>query len=190
MISARQFIPWLWATWWLSWGIAAFVRNRTVARPAGTSANYRALSAIGAVLIFAPFSRSIAPTWFTWNSPPGLAWTLVGASALGFLFTWWARIHLGRLWSADIARREGHRVVHSGPYALVRHPIYTGICLAAFATAIIEGSVISVLGAGILSYGFYYKARLEERFLSQELGGAYTEYAARTPMLVPFVRPR
>lgn len=142
---------------------------------------------LGALLIFGPRIRGLLPTWMTWQPSGAVAWSLVGVAAIGFVFTWWARIHLGRLWSASVTRKEHHRVVDSGPYHLVRHPIYTGIGLAAFATATLQGTPIALLGAAILIYGFYIKARIEERFLARELGDAYMQYAKRTPMLVPFV---
>jgi len=186
-VSARDVIPWVWITWFVSWWIAAFVRNRTVARATEGSIAYRVVSVIGAILIFAPFSRRVVPAWLAWRLSAPVAWALVIVSAIGFLFTWWARVHLGRLWSSGVVRREGHHVVDSGPYRLVRHPIYTGISLAAFASAVIEGSGISLAGAAVLTLGFYSKARVEERFLKAELGDGYAQYAARTPMLIPFV---
>jgi protein-S-isoprenylcysteine O-methyltransferase Ste14 len=186
-MTAREVIPWVWITWWVSWWIAALARSRTVARAKGR-VGYRVIPVLGAFLVFAPFSQRLSPRLLTWQLPAGAAWTMVGVAVVGFAFTWWARIHLGRLWSSDVTRKEGHRVVDTGPYRLVRHPIYTGLCLAAFATAIIEGSVIAVIGAAILAVGFHYKARVEERFLTTELGENYTEYAKRTPMLVPLKR--
>ena len=186
-MAARSLIPWMWIVWWVSWWIAALARSRTIARAPGRVA-YRVIPVLGALLIFEQFSRRLFPGLLTWQLPAGVAWIMVGMAVIGFAFTWWARIHLGRLWSSGVTRKEGHRVVDTGPYRLVRHPIYTGICLAGFATAIIEGSVIAVIGAAILTLGFRYKARVEERFLSTELGESYTEYASRTPMLVPFMR--
>jgi protein-S-isoprenylcysteine O-methyltransferase Ste14 len=107
---------------------------------------------------------------------------------LGLIFAWWARIHLGRLWSARITRKEGHKVIDTGPYAFVRHPIYTGLIFAALATAAERGSALAVLGAVLFCAGYWMKARLEERFLRQELGAdAYDRYATRTAMLVPFL---
>jgi protein-S-isoprenylcysteine O-methyltransferase Ste14 len=177
----------MWITWVVTWWIAALARNRTVAR-AKDQVTYRLAPALGAILIFAPFSRRLAPGWLSWQLPSGAAWAFVGVALAGFAFAWWARIHIGRLWSSGVTRKEGHRVVDTGPYRFVRHPIYTGICLAVFATAIIEGSLVPVMGAVIFTWGFHFKARVEERFLTEELGESYTEYAARTPMLVPFRR--
>src|SRR5262249_27871530 len=154
-MTPRHAIQWIWAAWWTSWMLAAFFRNRTVARPSRSSVGYRSLNVLGAILIFALFARRWGPRLPTWSVIPTIGWALAAVTAIGFAFCWWARIHLGRLWSAGVVRREGHRVVDSGPYRLVRHPIYTGICLAAFATAIIEGATIALVGAAVLTYGFY-----------------------------------
>jgi protein-S-isoprenylcysteine O-methyltransferase Ste14 len=114
-----------------------------------------------------------------------------GAYALsaGILFTWWARIHIGRLWSGSITRKEDHHVVDTGPYALVRHPIYTGLILALLATAAAQATANALAGAVLLNVGFWLKARAEERFLMAELGAdAYDAYRRRVPMLVPSLR--
>ena len=77
-------------------------------------------------------------------------------------------------------------MIDTGPYALVRHPIYTGIILAIAATALQNGTAAGFLGAGLIIAGFYSKARLEERFLREQLGEEnYGAYARRVPMLVP-----
>ena len=106
----------------------------------------------------------------------------------GIFFAWWARIHLGRLWSGSITRKEGHHVVDTGPYRLVRHPIYTGLIGATIATATAAATVTAVVGAVLITFGMWLKARTEERFLTEELGPeAYAAYQRRVPMLVPFV---
>jgi protein-S-isoprenylcysteine O-methyltransferase Ste14 len=115
-----------------------------------------------------------------------LRWVLIGALAAGLAFTWWARIHLGELWSVSVTRKDNHRVVQSGPYTLVRHPIYTGLLIALAATAAAKGSALAFAGLALFAIGFVVKARLEERFLREELGPEYDAYAARVPMLVPF----
>jgi protein-S-isoprenylcysteine O-methyltransferase Ste14 len=80
-------------------------------------------------------------------------------------------------------------VVDTGPYALTRHPIYTGILFSIFATAAAIGRLDALIGAATITLGLWMKARLEERFLRAELGSAaYDDYARRTPMLVPFLR--
>ena len=91
-------------------------------------------------------------------------------------------------WSSSVTRKEGHHVVDTGPYALVRHPIYTGVLVAAAATAIEQGTAASLAGMGLITLGYWIKARLEESFLRAELGtDAYDAYARRTGMLLPFL---
>jgi protein-S-isoprenylcysteine O-methyltransferase Ste14 len=94
---------------------------------------------------------------------------------------------LGRLWSGFVSRKEGHRVVDTGPYRLVRHPIYTGIDAASFAVLVVKASPLALAGFVLVVWGYWLKARIEERFLREELGSeAYDAYARRVPMLVPF----
>ena len=73
----------------------------------------------------------------------------------GFALSWWARAHLGKLWSANITRKEVHSVIDTGPYALVRHPIYTGIIIASFASAAQQGSLVAMAGAVVMTLGWY-----------------------------------
>ncbi len=115
-----------------------------------------------------------------------LGWGLFALSLAGFAFCWWARIHLGPLWSGSVTVKAEHRVVDTGPFALVRHPIYTGFIWAAFCMAVLRGTVVNIAGLVLIVLGFWLKARLEERFLREQLGvEAYDAYAQRTPMLVP-----
>jgi protein-S-isoprenylcysteine O-methyltransferase Ste14 len=175
----------VWLSWALSWWGAALWTAKTVERPAGQGL-YRALTIAGVILL-AGFWRE--PGFQFWRLEASWQWTLVGVAVLGFLFCWWARLYLGRLWSASITRKQDHRVVDAGPYALVRHPIYTGIILAAFASALLRGTWIALAGALIFTFSFYVKARMEEKFLRAELGAAaYDAYAARVPMLIPLLK--
>jgi protein-S-isoprenylcysteine O-methyltransferase Ste14 len=78
-------------------------------------------------------------------------------------------------------------VVDTGPYGIVRHPIYTGIIVASAATAALRGTVLSWVGACVMTVGWVIKARMEEQFLREQLGAeAYEAYARRVPMLSPF----
>ncbi|HLJ73780.1 MAG TPA: isoprenylcysteine carboxylmethyltransferase family protein, partial [Thermoanaerobaculia bacterium] len=174
-----------WILWALSWGIAAFWRSRTVTRPSiAEQLPYRLLTVAGAILLIGAWPRH-SPSF--WSFPAAVDWLLFALTIAGFLFTWWARIHLGKLWSGTVTRKSEHHIIQSGPYRIVRHPIYTGLSLAAFATAFYTGRPFPVLGAAILMLSFYVKARLEERFLRQELGEGYDRYAQRVRMLIPFI---
>jgi protein-S-isoprenylcysteine O-methyltransferase Ste14 len=179
------------ATCWLvSWLAAAFWSAPASARPHWNRESlYRVVTIGGAIMLF---GIDAPREWFgraLWPVGNRFGWALVGVAVAGFAFTWWARLHLGRLWSGTVTRKAGHRVVDSGPYALVRHPIYTGLILAIMAMVAMRATVLAAAGACIMTVGFWIKAKLEEGFLREELGAAqYDSYAARVPMLVPFTR--
>jgi len=177
----------LWLIWVLSWLAAAWWSNNTEKR-AGlkTELSYRIVLVAGAVLLWVPAHGYTGPLRL-WQIGWTGAWVCVVLEALGFAFCWWARIHLGRLWSASITRKADHRVIDAGPYAIVRHPIYTGVLLAVLATAAAKGTVFGVGATLLIVLGLWMKARFEERWLSQELGAdAYADYRRRVPMLLPF----
>lgn len=177
----------MWLAWWISWLAAAAWSDRAVKRPpTRLQITYRVLAALGTVLLFGTFRHELRVELILWRIPNALAWTMAALVLTGLLFTWWARIHLGRLWSSSVTRKADHRVVDTGPYGVVRHPIYTGIILASFATAAMRGTALAWLGACVMTAGWVIKARLEEAFLRDQLGAeTYGEYARRVPMLVP-----
>ena len=177
----------LWLLWGVSWVVAALWAAPAEKRPPlREEALYRGLAVIAALLIFwRPGDAGLL-----WVIDPVADWILVGVTAAGLAFTWWARIHLGELWSGDITRKAGHHIVDTGPYRIVRHPIYTGLLIAFYATALHRGTALALAGAALATAGLYVKARLEERFLSAELGPAYRSYSRRVPMLVPFLPTR
>jgi protein-S-isoprenylcysteine O-methyltransferase Ste14 len=181
----------IWIGWVASWVAASWWSGRTERRAATRETwIYRIVIFAGAVLIAPWTSRALVerPTW-----QPGYygAFALVGVMLMGLGLTWWARILLGRLWSSAITRKEKHRLVDSGPYAFVRHPIYTGLIIALLATAAIEATRVALLGALLVALGLWVKARAEEYFLLSELGlEAYASYRRRVPMLVPFLMHR
>ena len=125
------------------------------------------------------------------DKPGGLIGAALAALTLaGILFAWWARLHLGRLWSSAITRKEGHRVIDTGPYGLVRHPIYTGLITAVLGTAIVSGTVRAAVGLVIITVSLLRKRRTEEAFMRETFPGEYERYSAEVPGLVPFTKPR
>lgn len=83
--------------------------------------------------------------------------------------------------------KEGHELVTTGPYAILRHPIYSGLLLALVGSAIAVGEWRAVLAVALALLYFVPKLRLEERWMRQEFGEAYRVYCERTRALVPFV---
>jgi protein-S-isoprenylcysteine O-methyltransferase Ste14 len=180
----------MWLAWWISWLAAAVWSDRAVKRPPTRhQIIYRLLAGLGAVLLFGMYRHDLRVEMILWRTPIALAWAMVAVVLAGLLFTWWARIHLGRLWSSSVTRKADHHVVDTGPYGIVRHPIYTGIILASLATATMRGTTVAWLGACVMTTGWVIKARLEEEFLREQLGAeTYGEYAHRVPMLLPLAR--
>jgi len=115
-----------------------------------------------------------------------LAWIGAGLTALGIAVAIWARLHLGRNWSASPAMKEGHELVTTGPYAFVRHPIYSGIILATLGTGL-TGSVFGIVLFVIVTTMFLFRVGTEERYMMELFPGTYPAYRARTKRLVPLI---
>lgn len=120
------------------------------------------------------------------ESAAGDAAALVMAYA-GIGFAVWARLCIGRNWSAIVEVKEGHTLVRRGPYRVVRHPLYAGLLLAMVGTAIGCGELGAFLGVVIGFAGWLAKARLEESFLLAQFPEAYREYRRNVRTLIPFV---
>ncbi|HEX3753805.1 MAG TPA: isoprenylcysteine carboxylmethyltransferase family protein [Rhizomicrobium sp.] len=187
-MSPQQALYLVWVVWGVTWTIAAAWSARSTARlPIRRELFYRLLLVGGILLLFFPLRR--LPNLILWQLSETSRWACVGLAIVGFGFCWWARIHLGLLWSANVARKADHRVIETGPYGIVRHPIYTGIILASIAVLVERGTALAILGVCLVILSWYLKARLEESYLRAELGvPAYDAYAARVPMLVPLVK--
>jgi protein-S-isoprenylcysteine O-methyltransferase Ste14 len=181
----------LWFIFVISWHVSDRRPAHTVASAGARRERlYLLVISLGmAMIVVAPLRMVVPPvccSFWIWVNPPVLAWAMVLIVAGGIAFCWWARLHLGGLWSANVTRKEGHRVVDTGPYRLVRHPIYTGFIVIYLGLAILCATGLAFVPVAVIALGLWLKARLEERFLAEELGAvAYRAYKARTPMLMP-----
>jgi protein-S-isoprenylcysteine O-methyltransferase Ste14 len=140
---------------------------------------------------FLLFARDAGPHW--WHSrffPEGsLALEGLGLAltAGGIGFAIWARLWIGRNWSGLVTIKEHHELIQSGPYAMVRHPIYSGFLLAILGTAILHGEWLGLLSFPLAALGWTLKLRTEESFMTQQFGNTYLDYKSRVKALVPFV---
>lgn len=123
---------------------------------------------------------------FRWS--PWAFWAAAVVTAAGLAFAVWARVHIGRNWSGTVTLKQGHELVVSGPYALVRHPIYTGLLLAIVGSALARGEWRGVLAVAIAWAALWRKLRLEERWMVEAFGERYEGYRQRVPALIPFTR--
>jgi protein-S-isoprenylcysteine O-methyltransferase Ste14 len=178
----------LWLAWLAYWIIAA--RNVKPLRrqeSIGSCLTHLVPLAIGAMLMasarlpdsrlddrFLPQSRTIY--W---------AGAIMVASGLAFMV--WARRHLGRNWSGRVALKQNHELIRSGPYGLVRHPIYSGLLLAILGTAIAFGQWRDAVAFVFIAAAVWRKSRLEERYLAEIFADDYAGYRAQVPALIPCI---
>lgn len=187
-MSASAFIAVFWMVWLFTWILAAGWSARTASHhDLGAESPSRVLTLAAVVMILASY-WPLQGTML-WRASPAIGWAMAGLVVLGLGFTWAARLHLGPLWSSTSAPSEDHRVVDTGPYGVVRHPVYAGLLLAVGATAVESGRVEAMAGVLLLVAAISLRAKLEERFLRRDLGDdAYAGYRRRVPMLIPFAK--
>jgi protein-S-isoprenylcysteine O-methyltransferase Ste14 len=187
-MTPAQAMAGLWLGWLGSWMAAALIWRGPRQQRASAAGWSMLLPAAGFALLFFDIRGDFAAALRLWSTNAAAAWICVTLAAAGLALMWWARLTMGRLWSGGIETREGHRVIESGPFAHMRHPIYSGLILMAGAKAAMIGTLAALAGAGVLAAGFILKARAEERFLIAAFGDSYRAYRRRVPMLVPRIR--
>ncbi|HRW11137.1 MAG TPA: isoprenylcysteine carboxylmethyltransferase family protein [Caldilineaceae bacterium] len=111
----------------------------------------------------------------------------IAIAALGLLFAVWARVHLGPNWSGTITIKTDHDLIRTGPYALVRHPIYTGLLVGIVGTAIVSGELRGVLAVILIFIAYFRKIHIEETWLVGQFGTEYSEYQKEVRALIPFL---
>jgi protein-S-isoprenylcysteine O-methyltransferase Ste14 len=127
---------------------------------------------------------------------PGLRWRFLplvlsviviglALQALGFGLAMWARRHLGRYWSGAVAVASDHQLVRTGPYRLVRHPIYSAMFAMYAGTTVVSGELHAVVALLILAGAYWRKIPQEERTLCEVFGEGYETYRRKTWALVP-----
>jgi protein-S-isoprenylcysteine O-methyltransferase Ste14 len=94
-------------------------------------------------------------------------------------------MHLGKYWSGRITLKENHRIIQTGLYAWVRHPIYSGLILALFGTAITLGTIPAFAGFAFMLISFVRKLKIEETWLRSQFGAEYEAYQNRVKALIP-----
>lgn len=112
----------------------------------------------------------------------GLTLAVMGAG-----FALWSRILLGKNWSIAVQQKEDHELIKTGPYSLVRHPIYSGLLLLFCGHALIVGDYRAILAVLIVFVSFWFKLKKEEAVLTQVFGDKYVQYKKETKAIIPFI---
>jgi protein-S-isoprenylcysteine O-methyltransferase Ste14 len=171
-----------WAVFWVSWLVAGFLFKKKGRIQWSRELRIRVVI-IAVVLVLARLGvfRSHRT-----NSDPWLAALGLVLFGLGLGFAIWARVHIGRNWGSPMTQKVDPELVTSGPYRLVRHPIYSGILVAGLGTAVAL-SWTWLAAVGVAAIYFIYSATVEERYLTEQFPDTYPAYKRSTKMLVPFV---
>lgn len=178
----------LWAGFFIYWWTSALL-NWTPFKRAPSRFGFLTTMAVPAGVILVAFAL-VAPDLYTARVLPGLlpvAITGLLVTILGIGFAVWARVHLGKNWSSRPAIHENHTITRTGPYAIVRHPIYTGILTGILGTAIATGALLAFVTLFVIFVLFLIKIRMKEQFLLEEFGEDYERYRGEVRALVPWL---
>jgi protein-S-isoprenylcysteine O-methyltransferase Ste14 len=181
----------LWIAWIVYWVIAARDSKpvKKVESPA-SRLGYNIPVWIGAWLMLGAGLRTgwLAEPFITGPTARLVAyWAGVALLAAGLGFTVWARRALGGNWSVSAQQKESHELIQTGPYAITRHPIYTGIIVGLLGSAIAIHQWRALVALALMILGMAFKARIEERFMTELFPEAYPAYRARVKALIPGV---
>lgn len=192
MDSLRWIYAYLFAVMWtvylVYWQVMALGAKATQRLEPLSSRIVRVLLFLPAIVMIS-YDKIPLP-WLYWQFYPRSNLTFFGGAAVttaGLLFSVWARVHLGRNWSRSVTIKVDHKLIVSGPYALVRHPIYTGILTGFLGTAIAIAQLRGVLAFALVFIALRIKLRLEENWMRENFGASYEAYSRRVAALVPFV---
>jgi protein-S-isoprenylcysteine O-methyltransferase Ste14 len=175
----------IWIVMIVYWNISARnIRPVAKAEDEKSTARRQLLLNLAILMLFVPVPgltrQFLAPT----RAAVAAGFTVQAGSAL---FYFWTKRYLGRFWSSAIAIMKDHQLVRSGPYRLIRHPLYTGMVGMFVGTAIVSGQYHALIGAALGVFAYWGKIRIEERALSEAFGAEYDEYKRHSSALIPWL---
>ena len=176
-----------WVVFWIYWFISAWMTRSPLKRRQSQRSWILFVLLFGFLVLY---SSASSPGFLIQRViPDSLVFGLSGMiiTLLGLGFAVWARVHLGKYWSSMPAIREDHKLIRTGPYRFVRHPIYTGVQVGIAGTAIIIGMSLGLIVFFLIMVVYLWKIRMEENYLSEEFGEEYARYKKEVPALIPFL---
>jgi protein-S-isoprenylcysteine O-methyltransferase len=177
-----------WIVFAVVWLIGAFTTKASVRRQSAGS-RLREISPLTLAFVLLRSNPGLMPWLAVRFVPRTFEWESAGAvvTVAGLVTAIWARFYLGRNWSATVTVKQDHQFIRSGPYSVVRHPIYSGLLLGMLGTAIYVGEIRGLLAVALATWGWKMKSRVEEAFMASEFGHEYNLYRRQVKALVPFV---
>jgi protein-S-isoprenylcysteine O-methyltransferase Ste14 len=175
----------IWIVMIVYWNISARnIRPVAKAEDAKSTERRQLLLNLAILMLFVPVPgltcQFLAPT----RAAVATGFTVQAGSAL---FYFWTKRYLGRFWSSAVAIMKDHQLVRTGPYRLIRHPLYTGMLGMFIGTAIVSGQYHALIGAALGVFAYWGKIRIEERALSEAFGAEYDDYKRHSTALIPWL---
>src|SRR5580693_2692168 len=175
----------IWIVMIVYWNISARnIRPVAKAEDAKSTQRHQLILNLGILMLFVPVPgltrQFLAPT----RAAIAAGFTVQAGSAL---FYFWTRQYLGRFWSSAVAIMKDHQLVRTGPYRLIRHPLYTGMLGMFLGTAIVSGQYHALIGIGLGVYAYWRKIMIEERALTEAFGAEYVDYKRHSSALIPWL---
>ena len=184
----HEYIDDAWMIIGIIWVVAAFAARPSARVQSARSRLFQAcVISLAFLLLFTNRLRFGPLAWRFVPASSTALYTGFGFTIAGLLFAVWARFFLGRNWSATVTVKQDHELVRTGPYAVVRHPIYAGLTLALLGTTIAVGELRGLVAVAIAVIGWRLKFRTEETFMTEQFGTEYVDYKRRVKALIPFV---
>ena len=176
----------VWITFWVYWFVTAFLMR----------SSYKRMQSSGSVLLLIilvvaiwSIVTELGPSPAMHLIPENTGTELAGLSItiLGLALAVWARVHLGRYWSARPGIKQDHQLIRTGPYRFVRNPIYTGLLVGYIGTAIVIGAFWAFVLIIFLLAAFLMRIREEEKLLLGGFGEEYEKYRREVKALIPYL---
>jgi protein-S-isoprenylcysteine O-methyltransferase Ste14 len=191
MSLPRTIILGSWLLFMIVWAVMAIgTKAKVHEQPANERRRYT-LPLLGALIFISGILRIVPPLAFIARPLPvpllTLNWIGAGAAVLGVLIAIWARVSLGRNWSGVVTLKADHELVTSGPYAAIRHPIYTALILLFVGTTCLVASPGAVIGLLCVVWSCWVKLKQEEALMLRQFPDSYPGYIERTRRLVPLL---
>jgi protein-S-isoprenylcysteine O-methyltransferase Ste14 len=184
----ESFFPVVWISFLVYWQIKAVNTKSTQRLEPAASRILRVFIFLIAIVLLST-TRIPLPLLYLQLWPVGFwpFWLGAAVTIAGLLFAVWAREHLGSNWSRSVTIKQGHELITTGPYAVVRHPIYTGILTGFLGMAIAISQVRGFIVFVLIFLAFWIKLRMEEQWMRSQFGETYATYAHQTAALVPYL---
>jgi len=187
-LEPYRLIKALWILIAIVWAVGMLSAKQTRSREhPGTRILHILIMVLTFGLVFKDGFRPGLLDAFFFAPTPLTEWAGVALTVVGLGLAIVARVMLGGNWSGSVTVKKDHTLIRSGPYALVRHPIYTGLLLAMLGAAIAYGRVGCLLGVAVGVVGLRIKYGVEEAFMMKEFGEQYVVYKQQVKALIPWV---